>query len=479
MPKLSDILGAPCDIDPDILGLTCDSRQVGRGDLFAALPGGRADGRSFIGEALAKGASAILAPAGTDMDTGPAVLITDNNPRRRFAQMAARFYTRQPAVVAAVTGTNGKTSVTNFLRQIWTALGTPAASLGTIGLISPHLVDKSPLTTPDPVTLHHMLSALAKDGVTHAAIEASSHGLDQYRLDGVTLAAAAFTNLTRDHLDYHGDMDRYRRAKWRLFTDLLPAGAAAVLNADSPEADDLARHCRDRALRVLTVGRAGSDIRLLQRSPTAQGQDLHLSVAGHESRLHLPLAGSFQADNAILALGLAIATGAPAGAATAALGNLDGVPGRLQKVATTAAGAAVYVDYAHTPDALETVLTALRPHAAGRLLTVFGCGGDRDPGKRPQMGAIAVRLADQVFVTDDNPRSETPAAIRAQILAASPGAVEVADRRLAIRRAIGALAAGDVLVVAGKGHETGQTIAGQVFPFDDAEEVRLAVGGGT
>lgn len=477
MPKLSDILGAPCDIDPDILGLTCDSRQVGRGSLFAALPGGRVDGRSFIGEAVARGAAAILAPAGTDADTGPAVLIADNNPRQRFARMAARYFAGQPAVVTAVTGTNGKTSVTNFLRQIWTSLGMPAASLGTIGLVSPRLVDKSPLTTPDPVTLHHLLATLAKDGVGHAALEASSHGLDQYRLDGVRLAAGAFTNLTRDHLDYHGDMDHYRQAKWRLFSEILPPGAAAVINADSPEAPELIRLCRDRGLKVLTVGRTGSDIRILGLSPDAGGQNLRLRMADRETRLHLPLAGSFQADNAVLALGLAIATGAPADPAAAALAQLEGVVGRLQKVATTSAGAAIYVDYAHTPDALETVLTALRPHAAGRLLAVFGCGGDRDPGKRPLMGTIAARMADLVFITDDNPRSEAPAAIRAQILAACPGAVEVGDRGQAIRRAVAALSAGDILVVAGKGHETGQTIAGQVLPFDDAEEVRLAVGG--
>lgn len=476
MPRLSDILGAPCDINPDILGLTCDSRQVSPGFLFAALPGGHADGRAFIGEAIGRGAVAVLAPTGTVIENGATALITDANPRRRFARLAAAFHARQPAVVVAVTGTNGKTSVANFTRQIWAGLDLPAASLGTVGLVSPRLVDTSPLTTPDPVTLHSMLSRLAADGVGHAAIEASSHGLDQYRLDGVTLAAAAFTNLTRDHLDYHGDMTRYRQAKWRLFDELLPPGAGAVINADSPEAEALGRLCRDRGLKLLTVGRAGADIRLLAANPAAAGQDLDLQVCGRRSRLHLPLAGAFQADNALLALGLAIATGARAEAATSVLADLRGVAGRLQRVATTPAGAAVYVDYAHTPDALETVLTALRPHAAGRLLVVFGCGGDRDPGKRPQMGAIAARLADQVVVTDDNPRNEQPAVIRAEILAASPKAMDVGDRRLAIRTAIGALAAGDVLVVAGKGHETGQTIAGQVFPFDDAEEVRLALG---
>ncbi len=468
--------GAPSlSADPQIAGLTADSRAVRRGDLFAALPGSRADGRAFIGEAVAKGAAAILAPTGTVLDDPRAVLITDDNPRRRFARMAARFFGRQPRVMAAVTGTNGKTSVANFTRQIWTRLGHDAASLGTIGLVAPHRVDKGSLTTPDPVTLHRMLAELAEEGVTHAAFEASSHGLDQFRLDGVAVAAAAFTNLTRDHLDYHGSMDRYWQAKCRLFTEILPADGCAVINADTPQAGELAERCRSRGQKILTYGTTGADIRITAVRPSARGQDLDLVVFQQLYQLHLPLAGAFQAANAAGALGLALATGAEPAAAVATLEALEGVPGRMQHVAESANGAAVYVDYAHTPDAIETVLTALRPHAAGRLIIVFGCGGDRDPGKRPQMGRIACRLADRVIVTDDNPRGEDAGAIRRQILAGCPTAVEIGDRRQAIRRTVAELRTGDLLLLAGKGHETGQIVGDRVLPFDDVEEARRAV----
>ncbi len=468
--------GAPSlSADPQIAGLTADSRAVRRGDLFAALPGSRADGRAFIGEAVAKGAAAILAPTGTVLDDPRAVLITDDNPRRRFARMAARFFGRQPRVMAAVTGTNGKTSVANFTRQIWTRLGHDAASLGTIGLVAPHRVDKGSLTTPDPVTLHRMLAELAEEGVTHAAFEASSHGLDQFRLDGVAVAAAAFTNLTRDHLDYHGSMDRYWQAKCRLFTEILPADGCAVINADTPQAGELAERCRSRGQKILTYGTTGADIRITAVRPSARGQDLDLVVFQQLYQLHLPLAGAFQAANAAGALGLALATGAEPAAAVATLEALEGVPGRMQHVAESANGAAVYVDYAHTPDAIETVLTALRPHAAGRLIIVFGCGGDRDPGKRPQMGRIACRLADRVIVTDDNPRGEDAGAIRRQILAGCPTAVEIGDRRQAIRRTVAELRTGDLLLLAGNGHETGQIVGDRVLPFDDVEEARRAV----
>ena len=475
MPKLSDILAPVLPRDPEITGLTADSRAVRAGDLFAALPGAKVDGRAYIADAIRLGAAAILAPVGTTLDDGDAVLITDDEPRRRFAQMAARFYGRQPAVMAAITGTNGKTSVANFLRQIWTRLGHPAASLGTIGLNAPNRIEKGSLTTPDPVTLHKTLAELARAGVTHAAFEASSHGLSQFRLDGVLIAAAAFTNLTRDHLDYHGDMDAYWSAKCRLFAEVMGPRGAAVINDDSPLAGQLAELCRQRGQRVLTYGHAESDIRILRAVPAAHGQDLELVVLGQAYRLHLPLAGDFQVSNAACALGLALATGAEQSAAVAALSHLEGVPGRLQKVAATTAGAAIYVDYAHTPDALETVLKALRPHASGKLAVVFGCGGDRDAGKRPQMGRIAAELADTAIVTDDNPRSEDPAAIRAQILAACPNAREIGDRRQAILTAVLGLQAGDVLVLAGKGHETGQIVKSTVLPFDDVEEARRAV----
>ncbi len=475
MPRLSELLAPRLDEDPEIGGLTADSRQVRPGDLFAALPGRKADGGEFIGEALAKGARAVLAPLGTGIGERVATLVTDDNPRRRFAQAAARFYNRQPETMVAVTGTNGKTSIVTFTRQIWARLGFAAASLGTLGLAAPGRSVPGALTTPDSVALHRMLSELAQQGVTHAAMEASSHGLDQYRLDGVVLAAAAFTNLTRDHLDYHGDMWSYWRAKRRLFAEVLPPRRAAVVNADSPYAGELATLCRIHGHRLISYGNQGADIRIAGLHPTAEGQEVELVVQEREQRVRLPLAGAFQAANAAGALGLALACGAQPGAAVGTLEKLEGVPGRLQKVAVRANGGPVYVDYAHTPDALATVLTALRPHARKRLIVLFGCGGDRDAGKRPEMGRIAREAADLVFVTDDNPRSEDPSRIRAAIMAASPGAREIAGRREAIRAAVAELGAGDVLLLAGKGHETGQIVKGEVLPFEDAAEARAAV----
>jgi UDP-N-acetylmuramoyl-L-alanyl-D-glutamate--2,6-diaminopimelate ligase len=457
--------------NPEITGTTCDSRKVRAGMLFAALPGSKADGRAFIAQAVAQGAAAILAPLGTEIDTGAVPLVCVDNPRQAYARAAAALAGAQPAVMVAVTGTNGKTSTVNFARQIWARLDHKAASLGTLGIVAPGWPTRPSLTTPDPADLHAALAELAADGITHAAMEASSHGLDQYRLDGVTLKAAAFTNLTRDHLDYHADMEAYGAAKLRLFSALLPADGIAVVNADS----DFAPQVLATAGKALTFGRQGRDLRLLSATPDAHGQTLALEVLGRAISVHLPLAGTFQAENALAALGLVIAAGADPMAATAALEHLQGVPGRLQKVAETTAGAPVYVDYAHTPDALETVLRALRPHTHGRLIVVFGCGGDRDPGKRPQMGAIADALADVAIVTDDNPRSEEPALIRKAILAACPHATEIGDRAAAIRTAIAKAQAGDVVVLAGKGHETGQTVKGMVLPFDDAEEARKAV----
>ncbi len=475
MPPLSKLLVPLLAEDPEIGGLTADSRKVRPGDLFAALPGTRADGRDYIADAVKRGASAVLALRGTALGETTATLITDDNPRRRFAQAAAQFFAPQPKTVVAVTGTNGKTSVASFTRQIWTALGHRAASLGTLGIAAPGRTVAGSLTTPDPVDLHRSLAELAKDGVTHAAMEASSHGLDQFRLDGVSTAAAAFTNLTHEHLDYHGDMGAYWLAKRRLFTEVMPPRRAAVINADSPYARELAIQCRNHWHRVITFGEKGDDIRLVRTAPTAQGQDLDITVQGHARRVHLPLAGGFQASNALCALGLVIATGGDADAAVAALDRLEGVPGRLQHVATTPSGAAVYVDYAHKPDALATVLKALRSQTAGKLSVVFGCGGDRDTAKRPEMGRIAAEFADAVIVTDDNPRSEEPAAIRAAILKACPGAREIGDRHEAIRAAVRALGPGDLLLIAGKGHETGQIFKDRTLPFDDAVEARRAI----
>ena len=462
--------------DTEIRGLSADSRAVASGYLFAALPGSRADGRAFIDQAVANGAVAVLAPEGTTLKgyEPPVTLITDENPRRRLALMAARFYDRQPKTMAAVTGTNGKTSVASFTRQIWQHLGHRAASLGTLGLEPPHPDAPKSLTTPDPVELHRCLAALAGAGFEHLVMEASSHGLDQYRLDGVRVTAAAFTNLSRDHLDYHGDMDAYWAAKLRLFSDLLAADGTAVLNADLPVFGELNALCTKRGVRILTYGTAESDLRLMTQEPTDEGQLLRLDILGRAAQVDLPLAGTFQAQNVLAALGLAIATGAEPDAALAAVAHLEGVSGRIEPVARTPAGGQVFVDYAHTPDALETVLGALRPHTKGELFVVFGCGGDRDRGKRPMMGDIARRLADRVIVTDDNPRTEDPAAIRREILTAIPDAEEFSDRGEAIAFAMAALGPGDVLVIAGKGHESGQIVGDRVLPFNDRDVARAA-----
>jgi UDP-N-acetylmuramoyl-L-alanyl-D-glutamate--2,6-diaminopimelate ligase len=468
--------------NPEIAGITADSRAVLPGFLFAALPGTRLDGRLFAGDAVARGAVAILtddaaAVALAAEDRARVRIVTDPNPYRRLAQLAARFCGRQPRTIAAVTGTNGKTSVAHFLREIWTIGGHLAASVGTLGLVMPCGRRPGALTTPDPIALHRDLAALCEQGIEYVAVEASSHGLAQFRLDGLAVAAAAFTNLTRDHLDYHRDMAHYRAAKERLFTELLGSGQPAILNSDSSEFSRLAALCRDCGHPVVSYGaEEAADLRIVASRPWDRGQRLVLEIFGRRHELLLPLFGEFQAMNALCALGLAIATGIPAAAATAALAQLSGVPGRLEFVAEAGGGAAIVIDYAHTPDALATVLAALRPHAPGRLVTVFGCGGDRDPGKRALMGRVAADGADRVYVTDDNPRSEDPAAIRHAILSAAPGAIEIDDRRRAIATAIADLAPGDLLVIAGKGHETAQIIGGQTFPFDDAEIARDIAG---
>jgi UDP-N-acetylmuramoyl-L-alanyl-D-glutamate--2,6-diaminopimelate ligase len=466
-----------------IQGLTADSRAVGPGFLFAALPGARADGRAFIAEAVARGAAAVLAPEGTAWPEGVPTrpLLAAADPRRALARMAAAFAGAQPETVAAVTGTNGKTSTVDFLRQLWTAGGERAASLGTLGLIAEGVPAGPSLTTPDPVALHGALGALARAGVRRAAIEASSHGIEQRRLDGLRIAAAGFTNLTRDHLDYHGDMAAYRAAKLRLFDTLLPPGTPVAANADM-DAETLGAlrgAAEARGLRLLTVGEAGEAVRLLRQSPLPDGQELEVEAFGVRRELRLALPGRFQADNALLALALAVVCNMPAERALALLPRLAGVRGRMELAARLPNGAAVYVDYAHTPDALERLLAALRPHAApgARLHVLFGAGGDRDPGKRPLMGAACARLADRCWVADDNPRSEDPAAIRAAVLAGCPGGVDAGDRAGAIARALSDLRSGDVLAVAGKGHESGQTIGAVTHPFDDAAAVRAAVAG--
>lgn len=462
--------------DAVVTGLSSDSRAVQPGHLFAALPGTKVDGLSYAAGAIARGAVAVLAGRGpAEGWPHAAALVVAEEPRRALALMAARLFAPQPATIVAVTGTSGKTSVASFARQIFLACGHPAASLGTLGLVAPNRTIYGSLTTPDPIELTRTLAALAADGVTHVAMEASSHGLDQHRLDGVILTAAAFTNLSRDHLDYHPTVEAYLAAKLRLATDLLPAGRTMVVNADGGAAAQAFLAAAARAGHpILSVGEAGRDIKLLARRRVPGGQMLSLGGAFGRAELSLPLAGDFQAANALVAAGLALAAGCPAARVLAALETLQGVPGRLDKVGEID-GAAVYVDYAHKPDALANVLTSLRAYTTGRLIVAVGCGGDRDPGKRPIMGEIAVRDADVAIVTDDNPRSEVPAAIRAAILAGAPGAIEIGDREAAIRAGIDMLRPGDVFVIAGKGHETGQIIGGVTLPFSDHEVARAAI----
>lgn len=461
--------------DPDVLGLSADSRTVAPGWLFAALRGTRQDGQRFVGEALARGAGAVLGDAGLiHLGLEVPILVADE-PRRALARTAARFYARQPRTIVAVTGTNGKTSTVSFAHQLWRRLGRRAASIGTLGVTTDAGRSGAGLTTPDPVRLHATLAELAADGVEHVAMEASSHALDQRRLDGVDLCAAAFTNLTRDHLDYHGTLDRYLAAKSYLFERLLPPGGTAVLNADVPEHGHLAAIARARGLQVLDFGRSGRALRLLDQRPHGGGQHLELELLGHRAAVHSPLMGGFQAENLLAAIGLLVASGTAVEDLLPHLAGIEGAPGRMQLVAHHPNGAAVFVDYAHTPDALGQALLALRSHTDGRLVVVFGAGGDRDPGKRPLMGAAAAGGADRVIVTDDNPRSEDAALIRAAVLAACPGGEEVGGRRDAIHRAVAGLAPGDVLLIAGKGHETGQTVGDRILPFDDAEVARAAV----
>ncbi len=470
--------GAP---SVEVSGLSADSRKVKAGYLFAALQGVADDGRKFIDSAIKNGAVAVL----TDQRAGdwsvPAVKVAE--PRLALAQASAAFYPGQPAVIAAVTGTNGKSSTVDFLRQIWASMGRKAASMGTLGAIGPSGVIDLGHTTPDPVAIHETLDKLAREGVTHAAMEASSHGLAQFRLHGVKLSAGAFTNLTQDHLDYHPDFDDYRRAKMKLFAELLPKGAPAVINADSPEKEAFETAAIAAGLKTFTVGWRGRDFRISEALPRGTGQDLVVQwgdTPGNERTVHLPLIGEFQALNAMCAAGIAIALGDDVHKVLDGMASLNGVHGRLELVGETAARAPVFVDYAHTPDGLNVLLRAARPHVRGKLIVVFGCGGDRDATKRPIMGDVARRLADEVIVTDDNPRSEDPAKIRAAIKKGAPDASEIGDRASAIVEGIRRLKAGDALLIAGKGHETGQIVKGVTIPFSDFDVARkvLADAGG-
>jgi UDP-N-acetylmuramoyl-L-alanyl-D-glutamate--2,6-diaminopimelate ligase len=469
--------------DAAITGLALDSRDVKPGYLFVAVPGTQQDGFSYIDDATRNGAAAVLIPENRMPETPFNVpLVTAPDVRAALSSIAARFYPAQPDFIAAVTGTSGKTSVAQFTREIWQANGHESASIGTLGLVTSSGKSYGSLTTPDAITLHKTLDETARRGVTHLALEASSHGIDLHRIDHVRLHAAAFTNLSRDHLDYHDGMESYLAAKLRLFTHLLPEGKTAVLNADAPEFSRLAEACRTRRQTIIGYGRNGKDIRLNEHRLHGDGQVLRFTAMGKNYEVRLPIAGAFQVWNSLCALGLAIASGEAITGAVGALEKVTGVAGRLERIGTTAKGGAVYVDYAHKPGALENVLTAMRAHVAAqagaRLYVVFGCGGNRDKGKRPPMGSIAQKLADVVIVTDDNPRDEIPEKIRADILAGcakGPNLREIGDRAAAIRAAVAELNDGDVLIIAGKGHETGQIVGNRVLPFDDAAVARQAI----
>ncbi len=480
--RLSDLgLTARAGRDPALSGLTADSRAVRAGMLFAALPGTATHGANFVSAAIDQGASAILTDgegahlvAGLLAETDIALVVAED-PRAALACAAALWFGAQPAIMVAVTGTNGKTSVATFTRQLWVALGHEAINIGTTGIEGAWSAPSSH-TTPDAITLQKLLAAAASGGVTHAAMEASSHGLDQRRLDGVRLVAAGFTNLTQDHLDYHGTMEAYFRAKAQLFSRLLPDDGVAVVNLDGARGSAIAELALARGLRVLTVGKGqGADLQIAATRPDATGQEVRYLWQGRAFQTRLNLIGAFQAENVAVAAGLVIAAGEAPEAVLAQIPRLTGVRGRMQLAATRRNGAAVYVDYAHTPDAIETALKALRPHVMGRIIIVFGAGGDRDRTKRPLMGAAAKAHADVLYVTDDNPRTEQPASIRKAILAVCPEANEVGDRAEAILRAVDALQPGDALLIAGKGHESGQIIGTDVFPFDDVEQASVAV----
>ena len=456
--------------DVDITSLTADSRAVQAGSLFAALPGTIADGRDYIESALANGASAVLSLPGLDDISVP--YVANAEPRQLYARIASLLHGGQPETMVAMTGTNGKSSTIEFLRQIWDYAGKNAACFGTLGVTTSQGVEPLKHTTPDAVALHQTLQGLSGGGISHAGMEASSHGLQQYRLDGVKLAAVGFTNLTQDHFDYHDTMEEYFAAKSRLFTELAPKGAPAVINVDGEYGRRMAELAVEHGLDVMRVGWSGDDIRIAELSPRASSQNLELVWDGKRIKIELPLAGEFQVLNAVSALGLAVKTGVAKDVALEALTHLVGVAGRMEMAGRTKGGAPVFVDFAHTPDGLEKLLRGVRPHTMGRIIVVFGCGGDRDPDKRPKMGKIAARLADIVIVTDDNPRTEVPADIRAAVLIGCPDAQEVGDRAKAIAHGISLLKQNDCLVIAGKGHEQGQTVGDKIIPFSDVEIAR-------
>jgi UDP-N-acetylmuramoyl-L-alanyl-D-glutamate--2,6-diaminopimelate ligase len=462
--KLRDIVEV--DSDSEVTGFAIDHRKVAAGSVFGAFKGAAFNGEDFIAPAVERGAVAVVARPQAKVDNVPH--LADPEPRRLFAALAAKFYAPYPETVVAVTGTNGKTSTVEMTRQMWRMSGHRSASIGTLGVTTSDDQVKTGLTTPDIVTFLHNMAGLKRMGTSHVAYEASSHGLDQHRAEGVPLAAAAFTNFSRDHLDYHETMEAYFEAKMRLFEELLPPGSPAVIWTDDPKSDEVIARAERAGHRVLTVGRKGDAIRLVEQTPTALGQTLMLDHGGASYRLALPLIGAYQASNVLTAAGLLLATGGEWQQTYSAMQRVAPVRGRLERAVISRGGVPVYIDYAHTPDALEAAIAALRPHVEGRLIVVFGAGGDRDKGKRPEMGAVAARLADVVIVTDDNPRSEDPATIRSEIMAGAAGAMEVGGRREAIAQAIEIARPGDIVLVAGKGHETGQIVGDRVLPFDDA-----------
>ncbi len=466
--KLGALTGTD-DATP-VTGFAIDHRKVAPGTVFGAFQGEKFNGEDFIPRAVADGAIAVVAR--TEVRFSGALHISSDEPRRTFAMLAARFFAPFPETAVAVTGTNGKTSTVELTRQLWRMAGYHAASIGTLGVTTADEHVKTGLTTPDIVTFLSNMAGLEREGVTHAAFEASSHGLHQCRTEGLPVRAAAFTNLSRDHLDYHGDMANYFTAKLRLFSEVVDGDGAAVIWADDPQSARVIDLARERGLAVLTVGTKGQTLRLVERVPSQLGQMLTIDAEGNTYTVTLPLIGGYQAANALTAAGLVIATGGDIATTMANLSRLQPVRGRLERAVICRTGAPVYVDYAHTPDALEAAIAALRPHTKGRLILVFGAGGDRDTGKRPEMGMIAVRDADLVIVTDDNPRSEDPAAIRAEIMAAAPGATEIGGRRDAIAAAIALAGPDDIVLIAGKGHEQGQIIGDQVLPFDDVSVAR-------
>jgi UDP-N-acetylmuramoyl-L-alanyl-D-glutamate--2,6-diaminopimelate ligase len=456
--------------DRIVTGFAIDHRKIAPGTVFGAFEGAAFNGEDFIDDAIAAGAVAVVARP--EAVVRGAVHIADANPRQAFAHLAAKFFRPFPDYVAAVTGTNGKTSTAELTRQLWRMAGHNAASIGTLGITTASDQAKTGLTTPDIVTFLANMSGLAREGISHAIFEASSHGLSQYRSEGVPVSVAAFTNLSRDHLDYHGTMEAYFEAKMRLFDEVVDENGCAVIWADDVWSDQAIARARKRELRLITVGEKGKGIQLLSRQPTQLGQTLELRIQGDVHKLKLPLIGAYQAANALVAAGVVMASGGEVESLLSHLARLQPVRGRLERAVITKSGAPVYVDYAHTPDGLRAAIAALRPHTKGKLISVFGAGGDRDTGKRPEMGAVAVADSDIVIVSDDNPRSEDPSLIRADVMAGAKGAHEIGDRRYAIAFAIEHAEPDDIVLIAGKGHEQGQIIMGRVLPFDDVEVAR-------